>query len=141
MNHATRSRLPLHYLFLLPESATSSEQDAVTKAARELTTVGYVYVESASEKTLDVRDDIRFMPLKVDSLPHFDALAGVMVVRDHQLAHVAQEAYPGAKVTVIDPVPAASKQRHEWRLVPWRPVHPVRIRPFTRVSPVPDAAA
>lgn len=136
----THTRLPLHYLFLLPDSATPADQEAVAKAARELVSVGYVYVASAAEKTMEDREGIRFMPLRDGSLPHFGSVAGVMVVRDQKLAHAAQELYPGAKVAMLDATPAEARRRHAWPLASSRPVHSLRIPSITRHSLVPDAA-
>jgi hypothetical protein len=134
------SRLPLHYLFLLPDSATPADQEAVAKAARDLVSVGYVYVASATEQTMEDREGIRYLPLRENSLPHFGAVAGVMVVRDQKLAHAAQELYPGAKVALFDPTPTEPQRRHEWRLASSRPVHSLRIPALKRRSTVPDAA-
>lgn len=108
----TNTRSPHHFLFMLPDSATPAEQDHVVEAAKELTSMGYVYVASAQERTMEDRDNIRFMPLRPDDLPRFGAVSGVMVVRDQSMAQAAQEAYPGAKVFVIDPAQASQKPRH-----------------------------
>jgi hypothetical protein len=107
MKSSSPTSLPHHFLFMLPESTTPDEHEQVVKAAKELTAMGYVYVASTQERTMEDRDNIRFMPLKSDDLPRFGSVSGVMVVRDQKMAQVAEEAYPGAKIMVIDPAPAA----------------------------------
>src|SRR4051812_39535854 len=110
MKPSPYSTVPHHFLFMLPATTTPADQDQVLKAAKELTSMGYVYVASAHERSMEDRDDIRFMPLKSDDLPRFGSLAGVMIVHDQEMARVAEEAYPGAKVIVIDPAPTATEK-------------------------------
>ena len=98
---------PLHFLFLLPDTTTSSEQEVVVKAAKELTSLGYVYIASPNEKTMADRDNIRFMPLRQQQLPCFGSVTSVMIVRDRQLALTAQEMYPDSHITVFDPAQAS----------------------------------
>jgi len=99
-----------HFLFLLPPSTTPAEQDVIANAARELAPMGYVYIASAHEKTMEDRGDIRFMPLRDGTLPCFGAVTGVMIVRDRELVRQAQENYPGAPIVVFDPAEAAQKE-------------------------------
>ena len=95
--------LPRHFLFMLPASATQAELDAITESARRLVALGYVYIASPKEKTMEDRDEIRYLPLNVDVLPCFGAVTAVCVVRDEALAQAAREAYPGTQVMVVDP--------------------------------------
>ncbi|TDU81528.1 hypothetical protein EI77_00838 [Prosthecobacter fusiformis] len=88
---------------MLPATTTSSEQEVIVNLARRLTTLGYVYIASAHERTMEDREDIRFMPFHQDLLPSFGVMAGVFVVRDQNIASAAREAYPEAHVLVIDP--------------------------------------
>lgn len=101
--------MPNHFLFLLPASTTASEQEVVANAAQELTPLGYVYIASAHEPTMEDRGDIRFMPLHDGTLPCFGAVTGVMIARDQELVRAAQENYPGAQVVVFDPAETAHK--------------------------------
>jgi hypothetical protein len=129
MNPKTPSQPPHRFLFMLPDSTTPTEQDHIVNAAKELTTMGYVYVASARESTMEDRDNVRYMPLKEYDLPCFGEVTGVMIVRDQEMARMAEEAYPGAKVFVIDPsqgapeaaTDAARKPRRSGSAV-WKPV-------------------
>ena len=97
--------LPLssqHFLFVLPPSATPAEQQHVVKAAKELTSCGYVYVASAHEHTMEDRDDVRFMPLRSGDLPRFGTVTSVMIVKDRTMVQAAEVAYPNAKVLLFD---------------------------------------
>ncbi len=71
--------------------------------ARRLTSLGYVYIASAHECTMEDREEIRFMPLHREMLPAFGALTGVFVVNDAEIASAARDTYPEAHVLVIDP--------------------------------------
>ena len=138
MKPSANSTIPHHFLFMLPATATPADQDHVVKAAKELTSMGYVYVASAHERTMEDRDNVRFMPLKNDDLPRFGSLAGVMIVRDQEMARVAQEAYPDANVLVIDPSPAAEKAPEASR--PARRTAATAWHPLMTGSGVPQAA-
>ena len=74
--------LPKHYLFILPEAISLDEQHEVVQAASKLAEEGYVYLASAHVKTMEDRDNIRFMPLHTDRMPCFGGVSGVLVVRD-----------------------------------------------------------
>ena len=119
MNPPSNSNRQHHFLFMLPASTTPSEQDEIVETAKKMTSMGYVYVASAHERTMEDRDDIRFMPLRNDDLPCFGAVAGVMVVRDQGLADVAQQRYPGANVLVIDPAQPAQDKVDPRQIMPW----------------------
>ncbi len=106
MNKTPHFPSPQHFLFVLPDSASPADQDQVVNAARELTAHGYVYVASAHERTMQDREDIRFMPLRRDDLPRFGAPTSVMIVKDRTMVSAAEQAYPGAHVLVIDPTDA-----------------------------------
>jgi hypothetical protein len=138
MKPSPNSTVPHHFLFMLPATATPADQDHVVKAAKELTSMGYVYVASAHERTMEDRDNVRFMPLKSDDLPRFGSLAGVMIVRDQEMARVAQEAYPEANIMVIDPTPAAEKTPETPR--PARRTAATAWHPLMASSGVPHAA-
>lgn len=105
MRSLTPSR-PHHFLFLLPESTTSEEAEIVETAARKLTSLGYVYVASPHQPTMEDRAGVRFMPLRLHRLPCFGAVTGVMIVRDRHLTLAAQEAYPEAQIIAFDPAGA-----------------------------------
>lgn len=92
-----------NFLFMLPADTTPAEQEVIVNLARRLTAMGYVYIASAHEKTMEDREDIRFMPFHRDLLPSFGEMAGVFVVRDAGIAAAARAAYPQAHVLVIDP--------------------------------------
>ena len=94
---------PQNFLFMLPADTTPAEQEVIVNLARRLTAMGYVYIASAHEKTMEDREDIRFMPFHRDLLPSFGEMAGVFVVRDQNIAAAARQAYPNAHVLVIDP--------------------------------------
>lgn len=94
---------PKNYLFMLPDMITPAEQDEVVEVARALLTDGYVYIFSARETSVVDRGDIRYLPLRTESMPYFGEVSGVLVARDRQLAKVARETYPGAAVMVFDP--------------------------------------
>jgi hypothetical protein len=90
---------------------------------------------------MEDRDEIRFMPLKNDDLPCFNALAGVMVVRDQELARVAQQTYPGANILVIDPArPAQHHKVDHGQLVPWIATQAMRKRAAASRAMTPAAA-
>lgn len=97
------SLAPKHYLFILPEAITLDEQHEVVQAASKLAEEGYVYLASAHVKTMEDRDNLRFMPLHTDRLPCFGEVAGVLVARDRELARTAKEVYRGAPVMVFEP--------------------------------------
>jgi hypothetical protein len=97
------SRLPKHYLFILPEAITLDEQQEVVQAASRLAEEGYVYMASAHVKTMEDRDNIRFMPLHTDRMPCFGEVSGVLVARDQELARTAKEVYRDAPVMVFEP--------------------------------------
>ena len=126
---------------MLPESTTPSEQDEIVETAKKLTSMGYVYVASAHERTMEDRDEVRFMPLRNDDLPCFGAVAGVMVVRDQGLAQVAQQQYPGANILVIDPAQPAQHHKVDHRqLLPWVATQAMRTRAAARRMMTPEAA-
>jgi hypothetical protein len=126
---------------MLPASTTPSEQDKIVESAKKLTSMGYVYVASAHEHTMEDRDNVRFMPLRNDDLPCFGALAGVMVVRDKGLAEVAQQTYPGANVLVIDPTePAQHNKVDQGQLLPWIATQAMRKRAPGRRAMTAEAA-
>ncbi len=102
---ATATAAPVlhNFLFMLPASTTPAEQEVMVNLARRLTTMGYVYIASALESTMEDREDIRFMPFHVDLLPSFGAMTGVFIVRDQSIATAARETYPEAHVLVVDP--------------------------------------
>ncbi len=103
MNYSSPSLAPKHYLFMLPEMITLEEQNEVAQAAKALLTEGYVYLISPHEKTVEDRDEIRYMPLRRDSLPCFGEVSGVLVARDQSLAQAAKQAYRDAPVMVFEP--------------------------------------
>lgn len=100
------SRPPHQFLFLLPETTTPDEVEIVEAAARKLIPLGYVYIASPHEPTMEDRGGIRFLPLRPHRLPCFGTLTGVMIVRDRHLMLAAQETYPEAQVIVFDPARA-----------------------------------
>ncbi len=102
MNTTALSRSPQHFLFVLPPSATPAEQERVVKAAKQLTSTGYVYVASANERAMEDRDSIRFMPLRTGDLPRFGTVSTVMIVKERGMVQAAEAAYPNAKVLVFD---------------------------------------
>jgi hypothetical protein len=124
---------------MLPDSTTPEEQECVVNSAKELTSMGYVYVASARERTMEDRDNIRFMPLRSDDLPRFGNVSGVMVVRDHEFARAAEQAYPGAKVFVIDPATPAPAKAAEEHVRP-RPVASTVWQPVMTPFGIPEAA-
>jgi hypothetical protein len=92
-----------NFLFMLPFTTTRAEQEIIMNLARRLTSLGYVYIASAHECTMEDREEIRFMPLHCEMLPAFGTLTGVFVVKDADIASVARDTYPDAHVLVIDP--------------------------------------
>ena len=102
MHTTVPSRSPQHFLFMLPPSATPTEQERVVNAAKELTSTGYVYVASAHERVMEDRDSIRFMPLRSNDLPRFAAVSTVMIVKERSMVQVAEAAYPNARVLMFD---------------------------------------
>ena len=88
---------------MLPATATSHDRSTVEQSARRLTSSGYVYIASPEEKTMEDREEIRYMPLHLEMLPCFGSITAVCVVRDESLADAARAAYPGTEVLVIDP--------------------------------------
>jgi hypothetical protein len=102
MNTISNTRSPQHYLIMLPSSATPAEQEHVVKAAKELTASGYVYVASAHVRTMEDRDNVRFMPLQSGDMPRFGKVSTVMIVKDRTMLPAAERAYPNAKVLVFD---------------------------------------
>jgi hypothetical protein len=139
MKSSSQTKSPHHFLFMLPGSTTPEEQERVVKSAKDLTSMGYVYVASAHERTMEDRDNIRFMPLRSNDLPRFGNVSGVMVVRDQEYARAAEQAYPSAKVFVIDPSsPAPAKAAGE--RVRSRPAALAVWQPMMRHFGVPEAA-
>jgi hypothetical protein len=128
MKSYPKTQSPHHFLFMLPGSTTPEDQERVVKSAKALTSMGYVYVASTHEHTMEDRDNIRFMPLRSNDLPRFGEVSGVMVVRDQEVARAAEQAYPRARVFVIDPSgPAPAKTEERVRPSPaaimvWQPV-------------------
>jgi hypothetical protein len=110
MHSLSPSRLPHHFLFLLPETTTPAEVEIVEAAARKLTPLGYVYIASPHEPTMADRGGVRFMPLRMHRLPCFGSLTGVMIVRDRHLMLAAQETYPEAQIIVFDPARAPHEE-------------------------------
>lgn len=104
----TPSRTPKHYLFILPEAITLEEQQEVAQAATALASDGYVYLASAHVKTMEDRDNIRFMPLHADRMPSFGEVTGVLVARDRDLARAARDTYRNTPVMVFEPGAAFS---------------------------------
>jgi len=100
---------------MLPSPTTAAEQEQIEKAAKQLASDGYVYVASAQQRTMEDRDEIRFMPLRHDDLPRFGAVTSVIIAKDRVMAGAAEKAYPGAKVIVIDPADAPHVVRYEQR--------------------------
>lgn len=135
------SALPKHYLFLLPETVTLDEQAEVAQAASALAPEGYVYLASAHVKTMEDRDNIRFLPLHTDRMPCFGEVSGVLVARDRDLARTAKEVYRDAPVMVFEPgVPLGTVsgertiERAEVETTPaWKPR-------YNTVSELPQAA-
>jgi hypothetical protein len=117
MNTTSTSRTPSpqHFLFMLPHSATPAEQEHVVKAAKELSSRGYVYVASAHEHTMEDRDNVRFMPLRSDDLPRFGTVSTVMIVKDRAMIQAAEAAYPQAKVLVFEAVDSQQVVGYEQR--------------------------
>ncbi|QIF00404.1 hypothetical protein [Roseimicrobium sp. ORNL1] len=133
MNTSTPSfsTFPKHYLFILSAAITLDEQHEVVQAASKLAEEGYVYLASAHVKTMEDRDNIRFMPLHTDRMPSFGEVSGVLVARDRELARTAKEVYRGAPVMVFEPgVPLesvssaggrAAEQVEATTALAWRP--------------------
>jgi hypothetical protein len=128
MNYSSPSLAPKHYLFMLPEMITLEEQNEVAQAAKALLTEGYVYLISPHEKTVEDRDEIRYMPLRRDSLPCFGEVSGVLVARDQSLAHAAKQVYRDAPVMVFEPGQALESVSYGGRAIErveaktaWRP--------------------
>ncbi len=103
---------------MLPASATEAEKNAVIETARGLTALGYVYIASPTESTMEDRENIRFLPLNVEVLPCFGAVTAVCVVRDEAIAAAARDAYPDTEVIVIDPAVVPEEEASERPLVP-----------------------
>lgn len=104
------SRPPHQFLFLLPETTTPDEVEIVEAAARKLIPLGYVYIASPHERTMEDRGGVRFLPLKMHRLPCFGSLTSVMIVRDRHLSLAAQETYPEAQIIVFDPARAPHEE-------------------------------
>jgi hypothetical protein len=115
MNSSSHFDSARHFLFMLPSPTTAAEQEQIEKAAKQLACEGYVYVASAHERTMEDRDNIRFMPFRHDDLPRFGMLTSVIIAKDQAMAGAAEKAYPGAKVIVIDPADAAHVVKYEQR--------------------------
>lgn len=98
----TASRLPRHFLFMLPLTTSTTERNAVIDWARRLSPQGYVYIASAHEKVAEDRDGIRFLPLHAEALPCFGEVTAACVLHDESIAKAARQAYPGAQVIVIN---------------------------------------
>jgi hypothetical protein len=128
MNYSSPSLAPKHYLFMLPEMITLEEQNEVAQAAKALLAEGYVYLISPHEKTVEDRDDIRYMPLRRGSLPCFGEVSGVLVARDQSLAQAAKQVYQ-APVMVFEPGQpfesvsggTTATERAEVKTTAWRP--------------------
>lgn len=103
MNTHASLRSTQRFLVMLPPSATPSEQEHVVNAAKELTSTGDVYIASASQCTMEDRDNVRFLPLRNGDLPRFGKVSTVMIVKDRTMVSAAEQAYPEAKVLVFEP--------------------------------------
>lgn len=103
MNTSAGLRSTQRFLIMLPPSATPSEQEHVFDAAKELISTGDVYVASAHQRTMEDRDNVRFLPLRKGDLPHFGSISTVMIVKDRTMVSAAEQAYPNAKVLVFEP--------------------------------------
>jgi hypothetical protein len=103
MNTHASLRSTQRFLIMLPLSATPSEQEHVVNVAKELTSTGDVYIASASQRTMEDRDNVRFLPLRSGDLPRFGKVSTVMIVKDRTMVPAAEQAYPDAKVLVFEP--------------------------------------
>ncbi len=103
MTRNTITRSLQNFLFMLPASASPTDENLVSAAAKKLTSCGYVYVASSHEKDIVDRDNVRYMPFHPEALPNFGTMTQAFVLRDEDIARAAREAYPGAEVSLIDP--------------------------------------
>lgn len=95
----------LNFLFILPHALSDSEWREVLASAKRLTRYGYVYVADACQQQMEDRHGVRFMPYREGTWPNFGELAAVFVAHDTELASDAEEFYPSAQVSTINPRP------------------------------------
>lgn len=100
---------PQNFLFMVPSSVGGAELEIIFGLARKFTSLGYVYIASAHEKSMVDREDIRFMPLHEAQLPAFGELTAVFVVKDQTVVEHAKQAYPDAHVLLLNPVRVAEE--------------------------------
>lgn len=90
------------FLFMLPASATEAERKMVLGFARRLALVGEVYVACAQSALPEDREGLRFMPLQQDLLTPCTLPTAIFVIHDEHIAEAARQAYPDARVLMID---------------------------------------
>jgi hypothetical protein len=91
-----------NYLFLVGHQLSKLDRQIVNSTAHKLASHGYVYVADVEQDCVEDRDDIRYLPLRDNNLPHFGSVTIVAVLHDNALARLAAQTYPDATVYVID---------------------------------------
>ncbi len=91
-----------NFLFLIPDSVSQPDRDAVVSVARRMTEHGYVYLAEAGRHDAEDCKDVRHLPLNEAHLPAFGLTTTVVAVDRQDLAQAALAAYPDAQVFLLN---------------------------------------
>ena len=91
-----------NFLFILPQAATEEEHALIEAIATTVSGMGFVYVASADQPTMEDRGAIRYLPFRAGHFPSFGKVDAVFVLRDREVASAALAEYPCAEAFVVD---------------------------------------
>ena len=91
-----------NFLFLIPDSVSDADRDAVVSVARRMTEHGYVYLAEAGRHDAEDCKEVRHPPLNEARLPAFGLTTTVVAVGREELAQAALAAYPDAQVFLLN---------------------------------------
>jgi hypothetical protein len=75
----------------------------IATLAQSMTGLGFVYVASIDQTTMEDRGQVRYLPFHSDHFPAFGQVDMVFVLRDRQVAGEALKEYQGAQAYVLEP--------------------------------------
>ncbi|MDZ4287503.1 MAG: hypothetical protein U0984_06075 [Prosthecobacter sp.] len=95
--------MPRNFLFILPHRATPEDHALIFTIASSMTGLGYVYVASADQATMEDKGQIRYLPFRTGQFPSFGVINAVFVLRDREVATAALAEYRGAEAFLLEP--------------------------------------
>lgn len=98
--------LPLavrNFLFILPQEATAEDHALIFTIASSMTGMGYVYISSAEQTTMEDKGQIRYLPFRGGQFPSFGSVNAVFVLRDREIATAALAEYQGVETFLLEP--------------------------------------